>query len=74
MFPSCASRASLAAVLCALLAPARAQDPGYTSSCQYTTRGSTFDLSPLTVPAGSSYQSVDVRDPTKTYYYNFCSA
>ena len=50
------------------------QAPGYTTSCQWVTPAQTFDLSTMTLPAGSTYASTDVRDKTKTYYYNFCGA
>lgn len=62
-----------AAAVAVMAAGAAAQAPGWTGTCKFSTRGSTFDLSTMTLPAGNTYKSVDFRDPTKTYFYNFCA-
>lgn len=45
--------------------------PGYTTSCQYSTGGVSYDLSSLTLQTGF-YQVGDVRAPDIYYQFNIC--
>ena len=56
--------------------PSPSPAPSLVTTCTFNNGSTSFgqwDLSPLTQMA-STYITTDLRDSTKKYYYNFCSA
>lgn len=44
---------------------------GFTTACRWASNGTSFDLSPLTLPVGGAYNVSDARTPDR-YLFNVC--